>query len=422
DNNEDLLTSWEVFQTELKKVFGDTQLYVRRAKDILKCRSQKSGESTQSYIQDVLGLCHQIDSNMPEDDKVSHLMKGIAEDVYRALLTKEIRTTADFIKWCQHIEEMQQRRIGHTKFTRLPNVVPIASIDKENDLTSLIRKIARDEIQKLTVPQAMDKMDIQSIETIVREEVGRSLNPITSERAKTAYSRPQRPIQETTEPTLEQSPRKTDLWRTTDNRPVCFHCGQLKKVFGDTQLYVRRAKDILKCRAQKSDESTQSYIQDVLGLCHQIDSNMPEDDKVSHLMKGIAEDVYQALLTKEIRTTADFIKWCQNIEEIQQRRIGHTKFTRLPNVVPIASIDTENDLTSLIRKIVRDEIQKLTVPQAMEPQMDIQSIETIVREEVGRSLNSITSERARTAYSRPQRRIQPTTEPTLEQSPRKTDL
>ncbi|GBN09738.1 hypothetical protein AVEN_109844-1 [Araneus ventricosus] len=111
DNNEDFLTSWEVFQTELKKVFAGTQLYVRRAKDILKRHAQKSGESTQSYIQDVLGHCHLIDSNMPEDDKVSHLMKGIAEDVYQALLTKEIRTTADFIKWCQHIEERQQRRI-----------------------------------------------------------------------------------------------------------------------------------------------------------------------------------------------------------------------------------------------------------------------------------------------------------------------
>ncbi|GBM80277.1 hypothetical protein AVEN_7576-1 [Araneus ventricosus] len=102
---------------------------------------------------------------------------------------------------------------------------------------------------------------------------------------------------------------------------------------------------------------------------------MPEDDKVSHLMKEIAEDVYQALLTKEIRTTADFIKWCTHIEKMQQRRTGHTKFTRLPNVVPIASIDAENDLTSLIRKIVRDEIQKLTAPQTMGPQMDIETIE-----------------------------------------------
>ncbi|GBM58753.1 hypothetical protein AVEN_150977-1, partial [Araneus ventricosus] len=32
--------------------------------------------------------------------------------------------------------------------------------------------------------------------------------------------------QPTTEPTLEQSPTKNGLWRTTDNRPVCFHCGR----------------------------------------------------------------------------------------------------------------------------------------------------------------------------------------------------
>ncbi|GBM69154.1 hypothetical protein AVEN_229643-1 [Araneus ventricosus] len=196
---------------------------------------------------------------MPEDDKVSHLMKGIAEDVYQALLTKEIRTTADFIKWCQHIEEMQQRRIRHTKFTRLPNVVPIASIDTENDLTSLIRKIVRDEIQKLTVPQAMEpQMDIQSIETIVREEVGRSLNPITSERARTAYSRPQRRIQQTRKPTLEQSLRKTDLWRTTDNRPVCFHCGRP----GHVVRYCRDRRAVFDTYRRNQGRDSYSYFND----------------------------------------------------------------------------------------------------------------------------------------------------------------
>ncbi|GFW35636.1 retrotrans_gag domain-containing protein [Trichonephila clavipes] len=37
---------------------------------------------------------------------------------------------------------------------------------------------------------------------------------------------------------------------------------------------------------------------------------MKEDEKVSHLMKGVAEDIYQALLTREINDTASFIKWC----------------------------------------------------------------------------------------------------------------
>ncbi|GFX79373.1 retrotrans_gag domain-containing protein [Trichonephila clavipes] len=59
--------------------------------------------------------------------KVSHLMKGVAEDIYQALLTREINDTASFIKWCNYIEDMKQKRVGRPKFERLPNVVPVAS-------------------------------------------------------------------------------------------------------------------------------------------------------------------------------------------------------------------------------------------------------------------------------------------------------
>ncbi|GFR02995.1 hypothetical protein TNCT_659861 [Trichonephila clavata] len=55
-------------------------------------------------------------------------MKGVAEDVYQSLLVKDISYTSDFIKECQRIEEMNQRRIAKHRFTRLPNVVPVASI------------------------------------------------------------------------------------------------------------------------------------------------------------------------------------------------------------------------------------------------------------------------------------------------------
>lgn len=230
ENNEDSFTSWDTFQAELKTTFGDTQLYVRRAKDTLKCRAQKSGESTQSYIQDILGLCHQIDATMPEEDKISHLMKGVAEDVYQALLTKEIKTTADFIKWCHYIEEMQQRRIGRQKFARLPNVVAIGSVDEEPDLTSLIRRIVREELQKIDTPPVEEpQMGLQSLETIIREEVARSLNPIASQNFNRTFSRSKHHVQpryNRPETTPEQLPRKTDIWRTTDNHPVCFHCGR----------------------------------------------------------------------------------------------------------------------------------------------------------------------------------------------------
>lgn len=57
ENNEEHLSSWLDFQNGIKAAFGDSQQLCRRAEDELKVRAQKPGETTQSYIQDILALC-----------------------------------------------------------------------------------------------------------------------------------------------------------------------------------------------------------------------------------------------------------------------------------------------------------------------------------------------------------------------------
>ncbi|GFX04738.1 retrotrans_gag domain-containing protein [Trichonephila clavipes] len=187
-NNEDALDSWEAFKNGLSGLFGDCQRYTRRAEEQLKCRAQRSGESTQSYIQSVLGLCQEVNPLMREDEKVSHLMKGVAEDIYQALLTREINDTASFIKWCNYIEDMKQKRVGRPRFERLPNVVPVASLTDETDLVSLIRTIVREEVHRL-VNQTQESLDSdpQSLEEIVQDEVERVLAPVS---AKSTETRP----------------------------------------------------------------------------------------------------------------------------------------------------------------------------------------------------------------------------------------
>ncbi|GFV73110.1 retrotrans_gag domain-containing protein [Trichonephila clavipes] len=164
-NNEDALDSWEAFKNGLSGLFGDRQKYTRRAEEQLKCRAhthtQRSGESTHSYIQGVLGLCQEVNPLMKEDEKVSHLMKDVAEDIYQALLTREINDTASFIKWCNYIEDMKQKRVGRPRFERLPNVVPVASLTDETDLVSLIRTIVREEVHRL-VNQTQESLGTRS--------------------------------------------------------------------------------------------------------------------------------------------------------------------------------------------------------------------------------------------------------------------
>ncbi|GFV02740.1 CCHC-type domain-containing protein [Trichonephila clavipes] len=149
-NNEDALDSWEAFKNGLSGLFGDRQRYTRRAEEQLKCRAQRSGESTQSYIQSVLGLCQEVNPLMREDEKKCHTL----------------------------MKDMKQKRVGRPRFERLPNVVPVASLTDETDLVSLIRTIVREEVHRL-VNQTQESLDSdpQSLEEIVQDEVERGFGP-----------------------------------------------------------------------------------------------------------------------------------------------------------------------------------------------------------------------------------------------------
>lgn len=228
ENNEDHISSWEKFKEELQKVFGDSHIHSRRAEEMLKVRAQRSGESTQSYIQSVLRLCSEVNPAMTEGDKLSHLMKGVAENIYQALLPKEISTVADFIKWCQYIEQMQQKRVKSHKFERLPNVVSTVAVAEQPDLVRLIREIVREEVRSMMTVDP--EPEPYSLEAIIKEEVGKALSPAAetnswtevSPRRKTSYANAVTRMR----PTPQLPQRKTDEWRTEDNRPVCFHCGR----------------------------------------------------------------------------------------------------------------------------------------------------------------------------------------------------
>ena len=233
DNNEDTFTNWSVFRESLKSTFCRAADIKRLAERQLLTRAQQNGETSESYIQDVLALCRKANPSMPEEEKVAHLMKGIAEDLYQILSSQEYDTVDAFVKRCRHIESLRRRRIARPRFQRLPNVSAVSAETDSDDLRSLIRTIVREELQKV-LPEAQCFTEAgpettNDIASVVREEVREALTPLTAPGSANPTPRRSFPIksQPRRERRFTAAPqRKTDLWRTDNNVPLCYHCGR----------------------------------------------------------------------------------------------------------------------------------------------------------------------------------------------------
>ena len=150
ENHEESLTTWELFVEEMKQCFGDSDSKKKGAERTLAQRAQTPGETCTTYIEEVLKLCKIINPRMSEEDKVGHLLKGIAEDVYNFLIGREdLTSVSNVLRHCRTFETLKTRRIA-PKFGRLTNVTTVASVDVSPpaDLASTIRQIVREQLRR----------------------------------------------------------------------------------------------------------------------------------------------------------------------------------------------------------------------------------------------------------------------------------
>ncbi|UYV75736.1 hypothetical protein LAZ67_13001171 [Cordylochernes scorpioides] len=236
ENNEERIQTWTEFMSQLESVFGKNENLRLRTEKILKPRAQLKGESTKFYIQDVMRLCKEVDPHMNEEDKIFHLIKGIAEELYQTLLPRDAHNTEQFVTECRRIEAVHCKRVTSTRYERLPNVASFGDHDDRADLSSIIRQIVRKEVQRaLGSPRKEPK--IATTEEMVKEEIGGTLAPISKSRSPPQKERPRqfyntRYEAQTMRPHSEPHYRKqggrrdSNKCRTTEGKPICFHCGR----------------------------------------------------------------------------------------------------------------------------------------------------------------------------------------------------
>lgn len=235
ENHQAELGSWDICKEKMLDLFGKPVGRRLAAMKALASRAQTSTESYISYIEDVLALCRKADAEMPETDKVGHILKGIADDAFNLLMCKNYSTVDAVIKECRRFEQAKSRRIN-TVFARLPNTAATSSCEEctrtqPQASVSLdqVTQIVRRELEAMAPAPAYagsgDSAAITApiVQAIVRQELANvgihsvcavaSPQP-TSWRQQSSYYGQRFPTQY----------RDPAVWRTTDNRPICFRC------------------------------------------------------------------------------------------------------------------------------------------------------------------------------------------------------
>lgn len=238
DNHEEGINSWDGFKTSFADAFGQPEHRKQRAQDQLLHRYQSTTESSTAYIEDVLRLCHRVDPQMSENDKIRHLFKGLSQELFSIVAPRSPNTVADLVSECRKYEELDNARILKRPFERLPEVS--SGVHADTSLSSLIRTIIREELrfflgqQRPTPPVLQPPGQTHDIASTVRDELRAVLEPLG--KTPSVYvpaAPPPTPLCAyqafTAPPTAtpwqaQQTRRRADIWRTDDNRPVCFYC------------------------------------------------------------------------------------------------------------------------------------------------------------------------------------------------------
>lgn len=89
----DQTPTWEQIQVGMKSAF-QTIAFDEQVEYRLRMRMQAEGESVDSYVQDVLSLCAQVDATMPEASKVRHILRGLSPSLIEKVMVMDNSSVA----------------------------------------------------------------------------------------------------------------------------------------------------------------------------------------------------------------------------------------------------------------------------------------------------------------------------------------
>ncbi|XP_049525512.1 uncharacterized protein LOC125946417 [Dermacentor silvarum] len=256
ENHEGSITSWQEFRRQLRETYSSPERK-EKAEQALQSRFQKPNESVAMFVEDMSRLFRRADPGMAETKKVRLLMRGVKEQLFAGLMRNPPATVAEFVSEATTMERALQQR--SQQYDRQSTVAAVSCFTCGHDLAALrelVRTVVREELEE--VSKTSCQPTVTALGDIIRAEMRTMTQPLAPTRAEApvlTYAEAVRSPQPSTGrrlpcpvsalprqfPATNVNPyedvgprdimRKSNVWRTSDNRPLCYHCGEADHLY-----------------------------------------------------------------------------------------------------------------------------------------------------------------------------------------------
>ena len=117
-NNKTMLTSWEIFVSELKKAFTSSY-HQELAFKKLETFTQGTNQSIQNFYNEVLKLCNEADPTMSESAKLRNLLNKTKPTIQFEVRRKKPTSTREFLEYAKELEDLYQLSNINTNETNI---------------------------------------------------------------------------------------------------------------------------------------------------------------------------------------------------------------------------------------------------------------------------------------------------------------
>ncbi|KAH8027965.1 hypothetical protein HPB51_011773 [Rhipicephalus microplus] len=107
--NRELFPSWSVFRQYLLASWANPY-HREQAERVIQSRLQMPNESVMMYVEDMTSPLRRADTDMAEEKKVCHLMRGVKEQLFAGLVRCPPKAVAEFLAKATTMEQVLQQR------------------------------------------------------------------------------------------------------------------------------------------------------------------------------------------------------------------------------------------------------------------------------------------------------------------------